>query len=125
MTTTMPETVLAKKPQSMVDKIQELKQRREHLALGGGADKLDKIRKSGKLTARERVDSLVDPGSFQETGLFAQHRATFFGMEGKEMPADGVVTGAASIRGRIVHLASQDFTVSGGSAVEVHLIKVA
>jgi methylmalonyl-CoA carboxyltransferase large subunit len=125
MTTTMPETVLQTKPQSMAEKIQELKKRREHLLEGGGADKLQKMRKTGKLTARDRVDFLVDPGSFQETGLFAQHRATFFGMDGKELAADGVVTGAASIGGRIVHLASQDFTVAGGSAGEVHSTKVA
>lgn len=92
---------------------------------GGGADKLDKHRKSGKLTARERVTALVDNASFQETGLFAQHRATLFGMAGKEMPADGVITGAASVRGRLVHLASQDFTVAGGSAGELHSVKVA
>jgi methylmalonyl-CoA carboxyltransferase large subunit len=92
---------------------------------GGGADKLDKHRKSGKLTARERVTALVDNGSFQETGLFAQHRATLFGMAGKDMPADGVITGAASVRGRLVHLASQDFTVAGGSAGELHSVKVA
>ncbi len=92
---------------------------------GGGADKLDKHRAAGKLTARERVSALVDNGSFQETGLFAQHRATLFGMAGKDMPADGVITGAASIRGRLVHLASQDFTVAGGSAGELHSIKVA
>ena len=125
MTTTMPETALQKKPQTMAEKIQALKDRREHLLLGGGADKLDKHRKSGKMTARERVAALVDPGSFQESGLFAEHRATLFGMEGKETPADGVVTGAASVGGRIVHFASQDFTVAGGSAGEVHSTKVA
>jgi len=125
MTTTMPETVLEKKQQSMEDKIQDLRKRRERVLEGGGADKLTKMRKSGKLTARDRVETLVDRDSFQETGLFAQHRATFFGMDGKEMAADGVVTGAASIGGRIVHLASQDFTVAGGSAGEVHSTKVA
>ncbi len=121
----MPETMLQKKPQSMAEKIQLLKERREHLMLGGGADKLDKQRKAGKLTARERIAALVDSGTFQESGLFAEHRATLFGMEGKEMAADGVITGAASIGGRIVHLASQDFSVAGGSAGEVHSTKVA
>jgi methylmalonyl-CoA carboxyltransferase large subunit len=125
MTSTMPETVLQKKPQSMAEKIQALKTRREHLLLGGGSEKLDKQRASGKLTARERIAGLVDPGSFQESGLFAEHHATLFGMEGKEMPADGVIAGAASIGGRIVHLVSQDFTVAGGSAGEVHSTKVA
>ncbi len=93
--------------------------------LGGGADKLEKQRKPGKLTARERIDALVDPDSLDEAGLFAEHRSVLFGMEDKSMPADGVVTGAASIGGRLVHLASQDFTVAGGSAGEVHSIKVA
>jgi len=108
----------------MQEKIEELKRRREAVMLGGGADKLEKHRKSGKLTARERIDALVDPASFEENGLFAEHRATMFGMEGKSLPADGVVTGAASVNGRLVHLASQDFTVMGGAAGEVHSIKV-
>ncbi len=110
---------------TMQEKVAELRKRTSKAMLGGGKDRLEKQRQSGKLTARERVDALVDPGSFEETGLFAEHRATLFGMAGKNMPADGVVTGAASVSGRLVHLASQDFTVSGGSAGEVHSIKVA
>jgi methylmalonyl-CoA carboxyltransferase large subunit len=110
---------------AMQEKIEELKRRREAVMLGGGEDKLEKQRKSGKLTARERIDALVDPASFEENGLFAEHRATMFGMEGKSLPADGVVTGAASVGGRLIHLASQDFTVMGGAAGEVHSIKVA
>ncbi|MGD0670304.1 MAG: carboxyl transferase domain-containing protein [Bryobacteraceae bacterium] len=110
---------------TMQEKVEELKRRREAVMLGGGADKLEKHRHSGKLTARERIEALVDQSSFEENGLFAEHRATMFGMEGKVMPADGVVTGAASVGGRLVHLASQDFTVAGGSAGEVHSIKVA
>ena len=110
---------------AMQEKIEELKRRRETVMLGGGADKLEKQRQSGKLTARERIDALVDPASFEENGLFAEHRATMFGMEGKSLPADGVVTGAASVGGRLIHLASQDFTVMGGAAGEVHSIKVA
>jgi len=109
----------------MQEKIEELKRRRETVMQGGGTDKLEKQRQSGKLTARERIDALVDPSSFEENGLFAEHRATMFGMEGKSMPADGVVTGAASVGGRLIHLASQDFTVMGGAAGEVHSIKVA
>ncbi len=81
---------------------------------------LTKQHEQGKLTARERVEKLVDPNSFQEIGAYAQHRATLFGMEGKELPADGMVTGCARIDGRLVHLASQDFTVAGGAAGEVH-----
>ena len=110
---------------TMQQKIEELRLKREKTMLGGGADKLEKQRGQGKLTARERISTMVDPDSFEETGLFAQHRSTLFGMAGKEFPADGVVTGAAAIGGRLVHLASQDFSVSGGAAGEVHSIKVA
>jgi methylmalonyl-CoA carboxyltransferase large subunit len=109
----------------MQKKVAELKERRAKTMLGGGAEKIEKQHKAGKMTARERIDELVDPDSFEESGLFAEHRATMFGMEGKEMPADGVVTGAASVAGRLIHLASQDFTVAGGAAGEVHSIKVA
>jgi methylmalonyl-CoA carboxyltransferase 12S subunit len=109
---------------SMEKKIADLKDRREKLYLGGGEERLKKQREQGKLTARERVEALLDPGTVQETGLFAQHRATHFGMAGKEIPADGVVTGAGCIDGRLVHFASQDFTVLGGSAGELHSIKV-
>ena len=112
-------------PNSMKTKVEQLKARRERIALGGGADKLEKQRKAGKLTARERIAALVDPESFLESGLFAEHRSVLFGMAGREMPADGVVTGAASVGGRLVHLASQDFTVAGGSAGEIHSTKVA
>ena len=110
---------------AMPAKIDELKKRRAKVMLGGGADKIEKQHKAGKLTARERIDALVDPDSFEESGMFAEHRSTNLGMEGKEMPADGVVTGAASVAGRLIHLASQDFTVAGGAAGEVHSIKVA
>ncbi|MGO9893791.1 MAG: acyl-CoA carboxylase subunit beta [Bryobacteraceae bacterium] len=110
---------------SMQEKVEQLKKRRDLVMLGGGADKLEKQRRQGKLTARERVEALVDAGSFDESGLFAEHRSTLFGMEGKSLPADGVVTGAATVGGRLIHLASQDFTVAGGSAGEVHSIKVA
>ena len=110
---------------TMQDKIAELQQRRAAAELGGGAERLDRQRRAGKLTARERIAALVDPDSFDETGLFAAHRATLFGMAGKVLPADGVVTGAAAVGGRLVHLASQDFTVAGGSAGETHSEKVA
>jgi methylmalonyl-CoA carboxyltransferase large subunit len=109
----------------MQERIEELRERSCKAKLGGGEDRLEKQHQGGKLTARERVEALVDPDSFEETGMFAEHRATLFGMAGKSFPADGVVTGAASVNGRLVHLASQDFTVSGGSAGEVHSIKVA
>jgi len=110
---------------SMDDKIAELKARRAELELGGGQERIDRQHKSGKLSARERVDRLVDKGSFEEIGLFSRHRATLFGMAEKELPADGVVTGCATVDGRLVHLASQDFTVAGGAAGETHCKKVA
>ncbi|NTU88186.1 MAG: acyl-CoA carboxylase subunit beta, partial [Chlorobiaceae bacterium] len=105
-------------------KIQELNRRKEAMQLGGGQARIDRQHESGSLTARERIDALLDQDSFQETGLFARHRGTLFGMEGKEMPADGVVTGGGSINGRLVHIASQDFTVGGGSAGEIHCAKI-
>src|SRR5262245_35383321 len=103
----------------------DLRQRKERLHQGGGPDRLAKQKEQGKLSARERIAGLVDAGSFEEIGLFAQHRQTQFGMAGLEVPADGVVTGAASVDGRLIHLASQDFTVLGGSAGELHSYKVA
>lgn len=109
---------------SNAERIANLKAKREHLMLGGGKDRIEKQHASGKLTARERIAVLTDNESFEETGLYAQHRCTLFGMAGKEAPADGVVTGAANIGGRPVHLASQDFTVYGGSAGEVHCAKI-
>ena len=113
------------KQKTMEGLIDELRAKKAHLRLGGGADRLAKHREQGKLTARERVDALVDGGSLEEFGLFAQHRQTQLGMAGKECPADGVMTAAATIDGRLVHLASQDFTVLGGSAGEIHSKKVA
>lgn len=110
---------------TMAELTAELQRRRETVSQGGGAKRLDKQHAQGKLTARERVLTLLDPGTFVETGLFAQHRSTYFGMAEAELPADGVVTGEGAVHGRPVHVASQDFTVSGGSAGEVHSDKVA
>jgi methylmalonyl-CoA carboxyltransferase large subunit len=107
------------------EKIQELRKKKEQLFQGGGPERVAKQHDSGKLTARERVERLADPGSFQEVGLFAKHRATLFGMADKELPADGAITGSATVDGRLIHLASQDFTVGGGSAGEVHSDKIA
>jgi methylmalonyl-CoA carboxyltransferase 12S subunit len=109
----------------MTDLVEDLRQKKAHIHQGGGPDRLEKQRQEGKMTARDRVAGLVDPESFEEFGLFAKHRQVHFGMAGKEVPADGVVTGAAAIDNRLVHLASQDFTVLGGSAGEIHSLKVA
>jgi len=116
---------MSAKKKTIEDLIRDLHAKRAELEQGGGPNRQAKQREEGKQTARERVDALVDAGSFEEVGLFAQHRQTLFGMAGKEVPADGVVTGAAAIDGRLVHLASQDFTVLGGSAGELHSHKVA
>jgi methylmalonyl-CoA carboxyltransferase large subunit len=102
----------------------ELHEKREKIKQGGGIQRIEKQHAAGKLTARERIERLVDRGSFQEIGLFAKHRATYFGMADKELPADGVITGCATIDGRLIHLASQDFTVAGGAAGEVHCAKI-
>ena len=80
---------------TMSGKVASLEAKRAELKLGGGAARIEKQHASGKLTARERIAALVDAGSFQEIGVFAKHRSTYFGMDGKEMPAEGVVTGCA------------------------------
>ena len=115
----------AKDTKTMAGLVEGLRIKRRQIEQGGGADRLAKQKEQGKLTAHERISVLVDQDSFEEFGLFAQHRQVNFGLAGKDIPADGVVTGAASVDGRLVHLASQDFTVMGGSAGEVHSLKVA
>ena len=92
--------------------------------LGGGQARLDKQHDRGKMTARERITKLVDEDTFQETGMFAKHRTTHFGMDKADAPADGVVTGSGAVYGRPVHIASQDFSVMGGSAGEMQSNKV-
>ena len=107
------------------DNIAVLQKARDRVRAGGGPERAAKQHSEGKLTARERLALLLDRDTFQETGLFAQHRATLFGMADKPLPADGVVTGSGKVGGRTVHVASQDFTVAGGSAGEVHGTKIA
>jgi methylmalonyl-CoA carboxyltransferase 12S subunit len=117
------ELITEQKP-TIEGKIAELRSKRTKIEQGGGKQRIDKHHAAGKLTARERVQELADPGSFQEIGIFATHRATYFGMAEKDLPADGVITGCATVDGRPVHLASQDFTVAGGAAGEVHCAKI-
>ncbi len=112
-------------PKTIGERVAELEAKRAELELGGGKERIDRQHASGALTARERVTRLVDKGSFEEVGLFARHRATYLGMADRELPADGVITGCATIDGRLVHLASQDFTVAGGAAGETHCNKIA
>jgi len=112
------------KAKTMQEKIADLRARRAELELGGGRDRIEKQHASGKLTARERIAALVDKSSFEEVGAFARHRDSYFGMAGKDLSAGWVIIGAASVDGRLVHLASQDFTVLGGAAGEVHCSKI-
>jgi methylmalonyl-CoA carboxyltransferase large subunit len=105
--------------------VTDLEQNRQRLQLGGGEERIKKQHAAEKLTARERLELMLDRDSFQEVGLFAQHRATLFGMAGQDLPADGVVTGTGRVDGRTIQVASQDFTVAGGSAGEVHCDKIA
>ncbi|HJX60416.1 MAG TPA: carboxyl transferase domain-containing protein, partial [Thermodesulfobacteriota bacterium] len=93
----------------------ELEKRRQETVLGGGQERIDKQHKDGKLTARERIDLLLDEGTFVELDRFVTHRCTDFGMENKKFWGDGVVTGYGKIDGRLVYVFSQDFTVFGGA----------
>ncbi|MDQ7818488.1 MAG: acyl-CoA carboxylase subunit beta [Melioribacteraceae bacterium] len=108
----------------MKDKIEKLLKLREEAKLGGGEDKIKQQHAKGKLTARERVQLLVDEGSFQEVDLFVKHRSTDFGIDKQRIPGDGVITGFAKIDGRQVAIFSQDFTVFGGSLSETHAEKI-
>jgi propionyl-CoA carboxylase beta chain len=108
----------------MKEKFEELAKRKSEALLGGGKDKIDAQHKKGKLTARERIEFLVDEGSFEEVDMFVKHRATNFGLDKINFPGDGVVTGFAKIDGRPVALFSQDFTVFGGSLSETHAEKI-
>lgn len=97
------------------DQLDELKRRNAQARLGGGQNRIDAQHSKGKMTARERIEYLLDDGTFQEFDRFVVHRCTDFGMEGKKIPGDGVVTGWGQIHDRLVYVFSQDFTVFGGS----------
>lgn len=108
----------------MKEKIDQLLKKREEAKLGGGADKIKSQHDKNKLTARERVELLVDEGSFQEIDMFVKHRSNDFGLEKQKYAGDGVVTGFARINGKQVAIFSQDFTVFGGSLSEAHAEKI-
>ncbi len=110
--------------QTTQEKLAELERRREEAAAGGGEEAIAKQHDRGKLTARERIDLLLDEGSFVETDAFAVHRTTGFGMDEKKILGDGVVTGHGTVDGRRVCVFSQDFTAFGGSLGEVFAAKV-
>ena len=111
-------------PKSMKERVEELRTRKEQALHAGSRQAVEVQHDKGKLTARERIDGLLDPGSFVETDMLAVHRATAFGMDNRRIPGDGVVTGYGTIGGRRVCLFSQDFTVFGGSLGEVMAEKI-
>ena len=104
--------------------IQELEERRAAAREGGGQRRVDAQHAKGKLTARERLELLLDPGSFEEYDMFVEHRSNDFGMDKRRVPGDGVVTGHGTINGRPTFVFSQDFTVFGGSLSEAHAEKI-
>jgi propionyl-CoA carboxylase beta chain len=104
---------------------ERLAKRRARAFRGGGTQKIDAQRKRGKLTARERIEILTDEGSFEESGMFVEHRATDFGMDQQRPPGDGVITGSGTVNGRAVFVYAKDFTVFGGSLSETHAQKIA
>ena len=108
----------------MIEKIEKLLEKSAKIELGGGESRIEKHHKSGKLTARERINLLMDDGSFVEIDKFVEHRATSFDMASVESPADGVVTGYGTVDGKLVFVYAQDFTVVGGSLGEMHAAKI-
>jgi propionyl-CoA carboxylase beta chain len=105
--------------------LDSLEDRRANARLGGGQARIDAQHKRGKLTARERIDLLLDHGSFEEFDMFVQHRCADFGMDqGDKIPGDGVVTGWGTVNGRVVYVFAKDFTVFGGSLSETHAQKI-
>ncbi|MCX8226013.1 MAG: acyl-CoA carboxylase subunit beta [Sulfitobacter sp.] len=108
----------------MKDILEQLEDRREEARLGGGQKRIDAQHARGKLTARERIDLLLDEGSFEEFDMFVTHRCTDFGMQDQKPAGDGVVTGWGTINGRLVYVFSQDFTVFGGSLSKAHAQKI-
>ena len=107
------------------EKIRELKEKEKIVRLAGGPSQIEKQHRLGKLTAFERIESLLDVGSFSEKGMFITHRCTDFGMDRKKFFGDGVITGSGKIEGRLVYVFAQDFTILGGSLGENHAKKIA
>jgi len=108
----------------MQDIIRQLEEKRDQARQGGGQRRIEAQHAKGKLTARERIELLLDPGSFEEWDMFVEHTCTDFGMAEQKVPGDGVVTGYGTINGRLVFVFSQDFTVFGGSLSAAHASKI-
>ncbi len=115
---------MTNKSTTIYEKIDELMERRRAIEMGGGEEKIESQHEKGKLTARERIDLLLDRDSFIELFPFIEHRATHFGMDQKDAPGEGVVTGYGKINGRLVYVFAQDFTVFGGALGEMHALKI-
>ena len=109
---------------SLEQKLEELERRKRESELGGGQARIDRQHNEGKLTARERIALLFDPGSFQELDQLVAHRSNDFGLDKQRIPGDGVVTGYGTVQGRLVYAFAQDFTVFGGSLSETHAAKI-
>ncbi|PAX18325.1 methylmalonyl-CoA carboxyltransferase [Vandammella animalimorsus] len=108
----------------MQDIVEKLKEKRAQARMGGGQKRIDAQHAKGKLTARERIELLLDEGTFEEWDMFVEHRCSDFGMQDTKIPGDGVVTGYGMINGRLVFVFSQDFTVFGGALSEAHAEKI-
>ena len=108
----------------MKDMLARLDRRRARARLGGGQQRISAQHAKGKLTARERIELLMDHDSFEEFDMFVEHRGTDFGMEKTKIPGDGVVTGWGTVNGRTVFAFAKDFTVFGGSLSEAHAQKI-
>ncbi|MDH3746171.1 MAG: acyl-CoA carboxylase subunit beta [Acidobacteriota bacterium] len=115
---------MSTKPKPGEDRLSELTRRRQAAALGGGQERIERQHSAGKLTARERIELLLDPGSFVEIDALVTHRCRDFGMEEQTIPGDGVVSGYGTIDNRLVYLFAQDFTVFGGSLSETNARKI-
>jgi propionyl-CoA carboxylase beta chain len=111
-------------PMRQIEIIRELESKRERARLGGGQKRIDAQHERGKLTARERIEVLLDPNSFEEFDMYVEHRCNNFGMQDNQIPGDGCVTGHGTINGRLVFVYSQDFTVIGGSLSETNAKKI-
>ena len=108
----------------MKDILDTLEERRAGAKLGGGEKRIEAQHARGKLTARERIELLLDKGSFEEFDMFVEHRSTEFGMEKNKIPGDGVVTGWGTVNGRKTFVFAKDFTVFGGSLSDTHALKI-
>src|SRR5215467_13459018 len=118
------ETSTLAREDTMHEIIRRLEEKRDAARQGGGRRRIEAQHAKGKLTARERIDLLLDPKSFEEWDMFVEHRSSDFGMSEQRIPGDGVVIGHGTINGRLVFVFSQDFTVFGGSLSEAHAEKI-